>query len=82
MQPQAHPVVVVGAGVAGLIAARQLSQHFSDVLVVEAAPRIGGRLQEVRMPALSSAPAMSMRIPLSDAASNSIPRLRELAGSA
>ena len=47
MDPQVHSVVVVGAGVAGLMTARELSKHFSDVLVVEAGPNIGGRVQEV-----------------------------------
>jgi monoamine oxidase len=38
-----HDVVVVGAGFAGLIAARELSSRGLDVLVLEARDRIGGR---------------------------------------
>lgn len=43
-------VVVVGAGLAGLAAARDLSDGGADVLVVEARPRVGGRVEQVRQP--------------------------------
>ena len=43
-----HSVVVVGAGVAGLQAARQLLRSFPDLLVLEASERIGGRIKQVR----------------------------------
>ena len=39
-----RPVIVVGAGVAGLSAARALQDAGVDVLVVEASDRIGGRI--------------------------------------
>jgi len=38
-------VVVVGAGLAGLAAARQLSIHGVDVSIVEAADTVGGRVR-------------------------------------
>jgi phytoene dehydrogenase-like protein len=38
-----YDVVVVGAGFAGLTAARELSRRGHSVLVVEARDRIGGR---------------------------------------
>lgn len=36
------PAVVLGAGVAGLVAARQLRRHGRDVVVFEGAPRVAG----------------------------------------
>lgn len=39
----AHEVVVIGAGFAGLVAARELGRAGLDVLVLEARDRIGGR---------------------------------------
>ena len=43
-------VIVVGAGVAGLVAAKRLSDRGLDVLVLEARDRVGGRLWSHRMP--------------------------------
>ena len=41
-------VVVIGAGAAGLAAARRLHEHGVRVLVLEARPRIGGRIYTAR----------------------------------
>lgn len=40
-----HDVVIVGAGLAGLSAARELALHGLDVIVVERDVRVGGRVQ-------------------------------------
>lgn len=42
-------VVIVGAGLAGLSAARQLSIHGADVTVVEAGEQVGGRVRSDRI---------------------------------
>src|SRR5690349_8859895 len=40
-------VIVIGAGAAGIAAARHLQAHGADLLLIEAAPRIGGRAHTV-----------------------------------
>lgn len=44
-----HDVIVVGAGVAGLTAARALAAGGKDVLVLEASDRVGGRVHTVEV---------------------------------
>src|SRR5580698_11546783 len=44
MKDRTHDVVVIGAGMAGLTAARSLAEAGLKVLVVEANDRIGGRI--------------------------------------
>jgi monoamine oxidase len=39
-----HDIIVIGAGMAGLAAAKQLSEAGYDVLILEAQERIGGRI--------------------------------------
>ncbi len=50
--PQEHDVIVVGAGLAGLAAARQLSIHGVDVVVLEAGDDVGGRVRTDRVDGL------------------------------
>ena len=45
-----HDAIIVGAGVAGLSAARELSQAGVDFIVLEARERIGGRIYTIRDP--------------------------------
>jgi monoamine oxidase len=49
-----HSVVVLGAGLAGLYAAKLLKEQYPDVLVVEAQGHIGGRVRQVSAPAWMS----------------------------
>ena len=43
-------VVIIGAGAAGLIAARELSRAGKGVRVLEARDRVGGRMREIEDP--------------------------------
>ncbi|MGW1893398.1 flavin monoamine oxidase family protein [Streptomyces sp. NPDC002004] len=45
-----HDVIVLGAGLAGLAAARDLAAGGADVLVLEARDRVGGRVEQTRLP--------------------------------
>ncbi|MFG2205745.1 flavin monoamine oxidase family protein [Streptomyces sp. NPDC048638] len=45
-----HDVIVLGAGLAGLAAARDLSAAGADVLVLEARDRVGGRVEQAVLP--------------------------------
>jgi uncharacterized protein with NAD-binding domain and iron-sulfur cluster len=41
-------LVIIGAGLAGLQAAQHLKDQYTDLLIVEAASNIGGRIQQVK----------------------------------
>lgn len=57
-------VLVLGAGIAGLVAAGELRAHGYDVTVLEARQRVGGRVHTMRLPGSELAAEMgAMRIP-------------------
>lgn len=47
---ESHRVVIIGAGIAGLTAARTLLQSGIEALVLEEAPNVGGRLKTLKTP--------------------------------
>ena len=49
MSEHVYDVIVIGAGVSGLSAARLLHQNGFDVLVLEAQDRVGGRTWTARV---------------------------------
>src|SRR5919198_3918635 len=51
-------VLIVGAGIAGLVAAAELAGHGKSVLIVEARERIGGRIWTIQNQA--SGPAIEL----------------------
>lgn len=53
--PETHSVVVVGAGLAGLYAARLLQPHFPDIIVLEATEQPGGRVRQAGLIGLHAA---------------------------
>lgn len=65
MAPHEHRrVLVLGAGVAGLVAAGELLRHGYDVTVLEARDRVGGRVHTVHLPGPRLVAEMgAMRIP-------------------
>ena len=46
-------VIVIGAGAAGLMAAYELSQNGKQVIILEAANRLGGRIHTISDPSFS-----------------------------
>lgn len=48
-----HDAIIIGAGAAGLAAARELSGRGLDVLLLEARDRIGGRVRTLHLPDLA-----------------------------
>jgi monoamine oxidase len=71
LEPTAQPqkVIVVGAGMAGLVSAYELKRAGHDVILLEGQQRVGGRLQTLREPFSDGlyAEAGGMRLPKSHA---------------
>ena len=55
-----HSIVIVGAGISGLTAARELIKQYPDLLVLEARQKGGGRVCEVCFRGNSSCSAYCM----------------------
>ena len=49
MSEQVHEVIIIGAGISGLSAAKLLADKGVDVLVLEARDRVGGRTWTVQV---------------------------------
>src|SRR5882672_10501978 len=47
-KPPSKRIVIVGAGLSGLVVAHELVKHGHDVMVLEATDRSGGRIRTVR----------------------------------
>jgi 1-hydroxycarotenoid 3,4-desaturase len=41
------PIVVIGAGIGGLVAAAELARRGAEVLVIERAPKVGGKMRQI-----------------------------------
>lgn len=63
--PRPKKVIIVGAGIAGLVAAYELLRAGHDPLILEAQQRVGGRVYTMREPFAPGlyAEAGAMRIP-------------------
>ena len=54
MPHRTPPVAVIGAGIAGMVAALELSGHGHEVVLLERAPAVGGKLRQVQVGSSSS----------------------------
>ena len=62
-KPPSKRIVIVGAGLSGLVVAHELVKHGHEVMVIEATERPGGRIRTVRgFPAGQYAEAGAMHL--------------------
>ncbi|MCK6588232.1 MAG: NAD(P)/FAD-dependent oxidoreductase, partial [Polyangiaceae bacterium] len=47
MRRGSPPIVVIGAGIGGLVASAELARRGADVVVIEKAPHIGGKMRRI-----------------------------------